>query len=107
MKIGVDVDLCWEIVPRVPYNTYLISPSNNNVLIMLTREIRVVHLSSLNTINTLLTNVTVFFSHVHSFCLCPFIMIDSGSYNLYDDDSGSCLRYHTHLVLLSLSHLWL
>lgn len=61
MKIGVDVYLCWEIVPRVPYNTYLISPSNNNVLIMLTREIRVVHLSSLNTINTLLTNVTVFF----------------------------------------------
>lgn len=39
---------------------------------MSTREIRVVHLSSLNTINTLLTNVTVFFSHVHSFLLVPF-----------------------------------
>lgn len=34
----------------------------------------------------------VFFSHVHNFYLCPFIMIAS----------GSCLRYHIHLVLFSL-----
>lgn len=42
-------------------------------------------------------SVVFFSSHVHSFYLCPFIITAS----------GSCLRYHIHLVLLSLSHLWL
>lgn len=66
MKItSRDLHLCWETVPSIPYSPYLISPSNNNILIMLIREIRVVHLSLLNTINTPLTKVnSCFFSHM-------------------------------------------